>query len=459
MSSRSGSKDGGPAEMLFASAFAFGLFVALAAVLVPAFPPLQDYWEWVYQGVLTNRMMIESAEASPFIFQPYPVPNSFIQGLVALLLEIVSPSVAAKMVLLLYVGLTLLVYRSLRLLGPEVVVAPAMMILFSILFGSLFLNGYVNNAFGNLILLYYFVKLLQREPSVFETFCFALILFFCHAVSFFAFAMIVVIHVLWREIRWENALALFPTGLMLLLYIARKDHTAADLGFDLSGVSGFLNYKAYMVAKLGPYHNFFYDGVGDFDRLRPALWAGIIANGLFALALLGICFQVFLRQNFLWTKHAAFVSVGIFLALYPFLPISIAGVANFGERFLTIAVLLLVPLAVSAKARTKLVIQTAGLISLVILPVLIVFGIQAVKYENTLVESRAPISIQSQERIRYLFSHTPFLGAGRAEDIRHVLNDGLKTAAPLTHPISLIRPRESLQSKRNQLDRTVSPPQ
>ena len=142
-------------------------------MLLLPFPPLQDYWEWVYQGALIEQIISHGAENSPFVLRDYPVPNAFSQALIAALSVIASPVVAAKLVILGYIALTAVAYRSLSRIAAPGQAGLAMLVLFSLMIGSQFFNGYINNVYGNLFLVIFFAGLLREKPSLLQTLLFS----------------------------------------------------------------------------------------------------------------------------------------------------------------------------------------------------------------------------------------------------------------------------------------------
>ncbi len=420
---------------VFTGAYGLGLVIACLLIILPTFPPLQDYWEWMYQAVLIEELLVNPVDGAPVEFRDYPVPNALVQAVGAALNLIMPASWAAKAILLAYLALTVLVFRSLQKLAPNETAAPAMMVLFSIMLGSQFFNGYANNVFGNLILTLWFITILRRRPMILETLAVSLLLFFSHATSYVVFGMIIVIHVFWRTFRWQHLIALVPTGIMFLWYSAVKDTYVED-GLVLSGLADWFQYKVYTVAKLGPYHNVFFGEAGDFTRSPLLFYTGVAINLLFALFVLVLVLQVFIRNRFNWVSDPAFVSVAVLIAAYPFMPVTVSGVVNIGERFLTIGVLLMIPLAALGPLRWTL--SQGAALSLFLLPVLGLFTLNALRFEAGGVTVPPFEEVDSKPRAEKLFWHRSYQGWGRLEDIRQVQDQGLTAVTPLFFNTSLI---------------------
>jgi hypothetical protein len=420
---------------VFTGAYGLGLVIACALIILPTFPPLQDYWEWTYQAVLIEQLLVNPVDGAPVEFRDYPVPNALVQGVGAVLNFVFPATWTAKAIMLGYLALTVLVFRSLQKLAPNETAAPAMMVLFSIMLGSQFFNGYANNIFGNLILTLWFITILRRRPLIIETLIVSFVLFFCHATSYVVFGMIVVIHVFWRAFRWQHLIALVPTGIMFLWYSAVKERYVED-GLVLSGLSDWFLYKVYTVAKLGPYHNVFLGEIGDVMRSPVLFYAGVAINLLFALFVLVLILQVFIRNRFVWISDPAFVSVAVLIAAYPFMPVTVSGVVNIGERFLTIAVLLMIPLAALGPLRWTL--NQGAALCLFLLPVLGLFTLNAVRFEAGGVTVPAFERVDALPLTERLFWHRAYQGWRRLEDVRAVRDGGLLAAAPLEFTTSLI---------------------
>lgn len=428
----------------FTAVYFVGFVLAMAVIVLPAFPPLQDYWEWMYHAVLINELMANGSAGSPVGFWGYPIPNAVVQAFGGILVGVVPVAVAAKVTLLIYLFLSLLVFRALLKIAPRENAAPAMVILFAIFFGSQFFNGYINNVIGNLILALFVATILRRPPLILETLAYAFILFFCHATSFVVFGMVVVIHVFWRAFRWQHLLAMVPSGIMFLWYILKKP-TLVEEGLVLGGLADWLQYKVYSVAKLGPYRNVFIDGTGDLTQSPALFWVGVAVNLAFAGFVALLIFQVFIRNRLTWLSDPAFVSAGIIIFAYPLMPTTVSGVVNIGERFLTIGVIMTVMLAALGPLRWTLSIGAA--IAAFILPMFVMFLIAVTGAEKP--REMVPgetIIIAEEGRLERLFWTRAFQGKRRLEDMARVREDGLSAAAPLDFKTSLIGPIEETRA-------------
>src|ERR1700722_18172714 len=77
-------------------AIAAGLALPLAIGLVVTAPvlPLQDFNEWIYQGLLVKDALAGHAGAA--VLKPWPVPNALTQFLLGLMMFALPPLVAGK---------------------------------------------------------------------------------------------------------------------------------------------------------------------------------------------------------------------------------------------------------------------------------------------------------------------------------------------------------------------------
>ncbi len=340
------------ALLLFLSAYALLLVVWLAA---QPLPPLQDYMDWVYQGwVGTQWLQGFPPVVQQFTPVPYPVPNAASQVLLSGVTAAAGALPASKIViaslLAALAAVCIAVSARFRWKGA------AALVLF-LCFGanSTFWDGYINYQLS-LLVFFCLVPVFHRLPGAAIAF-WAVLLFFCHATTFFAFGLLVGFDALFHVERRMRAVALLPSVALLAWYVAARHAPVADQGAAAPLYSGLLHhlaYKAYTLSKLGPFHNLVdYADRSLMDRFRGWYRAGVALNLLFAaglaLALLDGASRgewrgawrgkwrgsrACLREPALWTA-------GVLLLLFLLLPGKLVGVVNIGERLLYPAVLLL----------------------------------------------------------------------------------------------------------------------
>jgi hypothetical protein len=335
------------------------IFTLCAAIFIaPPSPPLQDYSEWVYQAAVMREVVAGGGSEGPFSLAPYPVANSVIQVLMALIGVVAGPLLAGKLVALLYLGLSAWLALRAAGLASAAIAAPAAVVVLSLLLGSTFWSGYLNFNFGLLLVGAYFVILLRGEPDWRLTAAFGVACFFSHATAIVSFGGLVMAHVLWRKAHWRQALALIPAAVLSLWYAVAKPEASTVVEPPAEGLVEMLFYRAYTAAKAGPYHNFFVGETGDLERAAAFYYTGLALNLAFA-ALAGLLALVFVRDRWgqlLRSPVLAYLA-GV-ATLYIVSPTSFLGVVNIGERFLLHGLLVLV--LASLAIRETALIRAAG---------------------------------------------------------------------------------------------------
>lgn len=341
-------------------AFAITGLVILCMLVLQVFPILHDYPEWMYQGWIFSQLLSgeNSALNERFQLVGYPVPNSISQVAIGLLNFLVAPIVAGKLWLGFYlVGASALWFSISNRHGGTAGGALHLLLTVMITLGPGFWNGYLNFQIALLLFaLFVHLTVVRNRYSVWLVFGFSLLLFFSHAVvfiAFFAFCLLAVL-MIHRHHRRYTVGALLPAMFLTGFYAAIRlaNPVADDRAFTLIE---WVQYKAYTIAKQGPFHNFIgHDGKSGLEEFHLLYQLGFISN--FVVALLLICWFVWLcwgmvrrkalsyfqPENTAHQKWFAPVVITIGLALLAFLAGSqnTFGVVNIGERFLIIGLLL-----------------------------------------------------------------------------------------------------------------------
>ena len=95
---------------LHPAAILFVVLVGVVLLLLQPYPLLHDYPEWMYQGHIAYSLFSGSSEfTTMYELVPLPVPNAISQTAIALLNIVVSPVMAGKIWLAVYLVLALLV--------------------------------------------------------------------------------------------------------------------------------------------------------------------------------------------------------------------------------------------------------------------------------------------------------------------------------------------------------------
>jgi hypothetical protein len=138
-------------------------------------------------------------------------------------------------------------------------------------------------------------------------------------------------------------LGLAPVLALAGWYVLTGQRGNAEPLDGFGGLGAFLAYKAYTLAKLGPYHNFVFSQGGD-ELLRPTLyWAGSAANLIYTAGLGGTLalglWRALRHHSLAWAPAlAALLLFAVFLVL----PKMLQHVVNPGERLMIPALLVLV---------------------------------------------------------------------------------------------------------------------
>ena len=340
---------------IFTLALTLGLAVCL--IVVQSFPLLHDFLEWMYQGWLFNQLIGESAASVPsqFALANYPVPNSLSQVAIGLLNMLVSPVVSGKLWLGLYLALATALWVVIYRRHGD---AWQHLLLTSIItFGPGFWNGYINFQLALLLFaLYLVIDTARSRRSLFLVLLFSVLLFFSHAAVFLVFALHCVVTILLdRSYALPRRLlhlgCLVPSAILLVWYA-----TVLLSGYEANGDAGmsllkWVQYKAYTLAKQGPFHNFIlYNGESQLERFDWFYKTGFVANfafaGLLGLWLLTLLWSLVRGRLSLTARYSMpLVPVGITLTacvlLYLLCGSNTLGVVNLGERFLIVALMML----------------------------------------------------------------------------------------------------------------------
>ena len=331
-----------PASLWTALCLGFGAVVAAVVALAP-FPPLQDFPEWAYQGHLLARLL-RGLPIGEIHLATTPVPNSSVQLLLGLLSLAMPAAWAARLFLLGLVGASVAVSLALgRRYQPGAPGAFAALLLVAVFLNAAFWNGYASFQVGMLLLGAWFLLPEARRAAAGPILGFSLLIFFTHAMVFFAFcALLGATALLDRRRILATTAGLLPAAILTGWYIATDAGGGSTETAGAGGLAGFLAYKLYTVAKLGPYHNFVFAEGGDIVTHPALYWAGSVINLAFAAglaALLGFGLRGAIRAR--RPAWAPLLAAAGLLVLFAVLPDLVQNVVNPGERLLLPALLLL----------------------------------------------------------------------------------------------------------------------
>lgn len=332
--------------------------IAVVLLLLQPFPVLHDYPEWMYQGHIVYSLITGASRyADMYELVNNPVPNALSQAGIALLNHVVSPVVAGKFWLAVYL---LLAALTGILVGRKCHAVVQVLFIFCIALGSGFWNGYINFQFG-LLFFTLFVLSNKATHSVWRILAFSVVIYFSHASVFAAFVIYVAACSFVPERRVTALLALVPTLVLLLWYSVVRVLADSSYNTSVGSLMQWLQYKIYTMAKQGPFHNFILaDGQSFLGDVNYLYVTGFVLNFI-VVVLIGV-WMLFVAWRFirhqLATKkskpdHAAHVdketpvhssvliTVIILLVLWLIAGKNSFGVVNLGERFLVLALLLL----------------------------------------------------------------------------------------------------------------------
>ena len=347
-------------KILHSLAFAITGSVAFCMLFLQVFPILHDYPEWMYQGWIFSQLLSgdNTALSERFELVTYPVPNIISQVVIGLLNFSVTPVMAGKLWLGLYfVAASALWFRVSQLRGGPAAGALHLLLTVMITLGPGFWNGYLN--FQVALLLFALAVHLTVSGKRYNGYMvcgFSLLLFFSHAVVFAAFVgfSLLVGASIHRRYWLYTMVALLPSLLLAMWYAAIRLANPVDDDRSMSVIE-WVQYKAYTLAKQGPFHNFIgHDGKSGLEELHWLYQVGFISN--FLVAILLICWFIWLcwwliqkklplvfqsantaRENWL---VPVVVTIGLLLAGFLAGSQNTFGVVNIGERFLIIGMLL-----------------------------------------------------------------------------------------------------------------------
>jgi hypothetical protein len=416
-------------------------YAVVGAVTCIAFqcPPLADYIEWMYQGYVVKHLVSGGASV-PFYLRNYPVPYAASQLLLGGLDVFIGPVAAGQALVLLY--LCLGAWFSLSFARRyELSLSLALPLLAcTIVVNSSFWSGYINYQLGLLALLAYLSLPRALDIDARAVLLFGLLAFLCHAFILLALGLLVGIKAFARGRRavLSVSLALLPVLLLTGWYVLARNRDALHLpkeDFAPYMSLRFWAYKFYTLAKAGPYHNFWVQGHGDYQRAFAYYLVGVAANVAFAFFLLAALVHAFRQPSGAGTRELTLAAAAL-LTGYVLAPAQALGVVNPGERLLYPALLCVFAVALrkdgfgpAALRRTIGPLTYAMMFSSVLGLVLV---------DRALVKG-PPVSAQAfQQR---LYWHRPLQFADRCSDLGQLARTHRAPSLPLIFPSSIVGDR------------------
>jgi len=337
---------------LHIASIAFIAVVAGVLLILQPFPVLHDYPEWMYQGYIAYSLLTDGTPFSGlYQFVHVPVPNAISQSVIAALNVFTSPVAAGKIWLAFYFILAsvigIIATRSHRYGGSL-----QLIFTLSIVLGPGFWNGYINFQFG---LLFFALYLIWAQRGAGFVLVFSLLIYFSHASVFAGFVCYVFASEVFTRRRLSVFLALSPSLILLLWYTATKLSADGGLNESVGSLVQWAQYKLYTLAKQGPFHNFIQtDGESLLATVHGLYLTGFAINFLVAL-LIGVWLlitvvSVVRRQDTVWRADllkaasvpAVVITLIVLLVAWLLAGKNNFGVVNLGERFLVVALMLLI---------------------------------------------------------------------------------------------------------------------
>jgi hypothetical protein len=418
---------------------AVGLAILCSVIWVQfAFPvpPLQDYGDWTYQGYLLHQLL--TFAPAPAIIKSWPVPNSISEVALALLGFIVSPIAAARALIVLYLLAACVVMalmsrdhdgridyaKFVLLIGIGVVHAP-------------FWTGEINYQVGLLLFMLYILCSGRKSPGLLFSGAYSLLLFFCHGLCLGMF----LVYEGWRSLRngriLQFGLALAPVILISVWYKLadpRTELATLDTRPKLHGIADAVGYFVYQLAKSGPYHNFVFDGMGDYERAPMLYWAGSAINLAFAVCMAAL-FLTWVHNS--WRERPCrneFLTALTFTFMAIVDPSGYLGIANTVERLISPALMLAV---ISLRHRT--VAESIGaLLSALSAIVFVCFALVGSQVPITGAIPSNDVVSDPEKRFHVLFWHKPFVSAPQAEAAAQAWARSIVPTQPIAFETSLL---------------------
>jgi hypothetical protein len=332
-----------------------GLIVAAWTTTLIAAPilPLQDIPDWTYQGWLLDRLLAGDPRAAVEL-KPYPVPNTLVTLIAAILVPLAGPETAGRLLAILALGSVAAGAAALATAARAG--GWAATILFAILgLSTPFLLGYVAFTLGLGLLALALATERSRQLSARAVLGWSVLLFFTHAIPFFVFVLTIGWHHAIVLRARASAAALLPSLALAIWYAA-----ARLLGYEPAGASEpasatgaltllweQLRWKPFTAAAAGPWRDM---RVADHPLIPlDALgthWL-LAFNLIFTAALVAIVARALSHRATTDAQiRLQLVPPAVLIALFVAAPpIDFFGLINAGERFWLAACLLLLPLA------------------------------------------------------------------------------------------------------------------
>lgn len=416
------------------------LYVAVLALWFCSqpMPALQDFQEWVFQGWAMARLVQGDASVhAQFAASFFPVPNLLSQCVLTALSLVAGPFLAAKVLIGAYcLGATWICWAAARRFTPQFVPSTFALLLALTAFNSCFWHGYINYQIGLMLILLFLERTDARRPSPIFVLGYSALLYACHGSMLIVFVLLVAAREWRRPDRLKVLVALVPFSALFSFYVLSRSHAGQGKNNPAGTLLKHVAYKAYTVAKVGPFQNLVGPS-GTSAAVTPLLYrAGVALNLLFALVLIGALLFGLYRW---WQSRTLPVWLlwfwGALVGLFLLMPADIAEVVNLGERFLYVllaSMVLFLPRIWSRAALGWMCVAGFAL-TLAQLPRVSLHGTGAPEAFH-----RAPEADGRAYRGDGLFSHRLYQNDERRTELR----DRATQFTPLLFDTSMLRQRD-----------------
>ncbi|HUC63358.1 MAG TPA: hypothetical protein VMF53_15520 [Alphaproteobacteria bacterium] len=261
---------------------------------------LSDYIWWMAEAMRIDDILLRHGCATAFVIKPYPVPNSFIQALLALFNVAGGWRFATSAVLALYVVAFVAAARELAR-ASDASRGPMMLIAFIALgTGTTFWGGDLNFDFALAISMLAVADVLRGRTAPRRVAAITTLAFFVHAIGFFFVGGLYGLWALYRR-AYRELVAFVPSTLLSLWYLWGRFVEYADREAFAQGSINppwlsphFLAFKLNTIMKTSGFMNFFVDtdagpiyvmarefgyAIVALGVVLSAVWAVLVASG------------------------------------------------------------------------------------------------------------------------------------------------------------------------------------
>ncbi len=332
-----------------AALFIAGAFVVFVAILLlhsSTAPPLGDFEEWTYHGVLL-RNVLQGHPDPAYLLKTYPVPNSLTTIGLGLLMLFLPWQLAAKLWLLAGAALGLFCANHLQRDTGERQSWKLLLLPPTLLFGSTFWFGFNNFTLATYLSMLFASLLLRRFESRWIYAALLVLIFFCHMIPLGFCLLLLGLYSLQHKsfrLLWQAV----PSILLCAWYfVGRAQHADADANAGMAASVRYMTplFAAFKVNTYLKCWGFINPALGDKDSLLLALVGTKLFVLLFVLNLVVGIILLVLGLRAAWHSLQRrspslffWITVALFVLVALIMPGAAAGVSDPGGRMMQVAV-------------------------------------------------------------------------------------------------------------------------